>query len=102
MVNKKKKSDLELELPDKKRKKPSLISKLKDFVQPPAKAAIKKVPITFNVGLAVTLFFFYLSIMIVGGPSQPLLFLLIIPTIYIIARYIKLEREQSARIQQPR
>ena len=100
MGKKKKKSDLESELPDKKRKKSSIIDQLKDYIHPPAKTAMQKAPITFNVGLAIILFFFYLSIMIVGGISQPIIFLLILPTLYIIVRYIKLEREQSAAKQQ--
>lgn len=53
----------------------------------------KKIPITFNLGLTIILFFCYLSISIVAIPTSPALLLIILPTIYIFVRYMKLERE---------
>ena len=93
-------NDLESELPSKKKKKnPSFIDTIKDFTKPKTKIAAKKAPVTFNLGVAVILFLFYLSIMIVSRTFAT--FLLILPTLYILARYMKLEREQSAKHQTP-
>lgn len=92
-MGKKRNRTLEDEFVTRKPKKPSVVDRLRDFAQPPTTAIQKKAPITFNVGLAVILFFFYISIMITGGPSQPVIFLLAVPTLYILARYISLERK---------
>lgn len=100
MGNKKKRNLSELEsefMPkDKKpvKKGDSVFTKVKDYFQPDKSLNVKKkVPLTFNVGVALILFFFYFSIMITGGPSQPIIFVLAVPTLYILARYISLERK---------
>jgi len=89
--------DLESEFLPKKIKKstPIAIHNITNIFSSFKEKTVQRAPITFNIGLSIILFFFYLSIMVVGGPAQPLLFLLIIPTLYIIARYIKLERKQN-------
>lgn len=94
LLGKKKVGGLEDEFVSKKpKRKQSLVSKLMDHVEPQKEKVFKRAPITFNVGLAIILFLFYFSIMFVGGPANPMLFLLVIPTLYIIARYIRLERD---------
>jgi hypothetical protein len=100
-MGKKKKAGLEAEFITKKHKKPSIFSQLKDYVQPQTQKVTSKAPVTFNVGLAVILFFLYLSIMITGGPSQPIIFLFVIPTLYVLVKYIALERKHYEREQQP-
>lgn len=71
------------------KKKPSPLSKLKNY----GKGQKRKVPITFNVGVAIILFFCYLSITFVSLPAAPELLIILIPTLYILVRYIQLERE---------
>lgn len=101
-MGKKHHRSLEDEFVEKKQKKTPLIERIRDFVQPQTNTIQKKAPVTFNVGLAIILFFFYVSIMITGGPSQPMIFLLAIPTLYILARYISLERKRYDGQQQTR
>jgi Flp pilus assembly protein TadB len=55
----------------------------------------KKVPLTFNVALSCILCLIYFSILITVGTYYPLIFIFIIPILYILARQIKLEREQN-------
>lgn len=86
----------------KKKQSASIFSQIKEYISPSVQFTAKKAPITFNVGLSLILFFFYLSIMIVGGPSQPMLFLFTLPTMYILARYIQLERKRSDEQQKSR
>ena len=71
-------------------KKTSLLNTIKNLFQKKK----KDIPMTFNIGLSVLLFFCYLSIMFVSVPTAPSLLIIIIPTLYIIVRHIKLEREQ--------
>jgi uncharacterized membrane protein len=59
----------------------------------PLKKQTKKVPLTFNIGLAVILFLSYLSVAFVSLPTFPQLLIIILPTLYILIKYIKLERE---------
>jgi len=86
-MSKKKKNKLGLEFGPEK--KPSFMSKFENLFQKKK----QKVPLTFNVGIAIILFFCYLSITFVSLPTQPQLLIILIPTLYIIARHIKLERE---------
>ena len=74
----------------KKEKKPSIFSKLKGF----SEGRKSNLPVTFNVGLNIILFLVYFSIMIVSVPTYPALLIIILPTLYVIVRGIKLEREQ--------
>lgn len=69
----------------------SFIDKLKEKVIKPNK---QKVPLTFNTGVALLLFFCYLSITFVCIPTQPQLLLILVPTLYVLIRHIRLEREK--------
>lgn len=70
-------------------KKPSFATKLKNLLKHQGKRA----PITFNVGVAIILFFSYLSITFVSMPAQPQLLLILLPTLYILVVFIRSERE---------
>lgn len=83
---KKKKPKLDLGLEEEK--EPSFMTKLKAIFKKQGKRA----PLTFNVGIAVILFLCYLSIIFVSLPTQPQLLFILIPTLYILVRYIQLER----------
>lgn len=85
MVKEEVPEDLDFE----KERKPSFLSKLKNFT----KSQRKKAPVTFNVGIAIILFFIYLSVTFVSIPTFPQLLLVLVPTMYILLRYIKLERD---------
>lgn len=74
---------------DDEKKKSSFMSKLREWT----KGSGNRVPITFNVGLAILLFFCYLSVTFVSLPTFPELLLILVPTMYILLRYIKLERD---------
>lgn len=95
-MGKKKKED-EVELPKELRdeltgkSKPSIIKQLSKKLIKPHK---EKVPLTFNTGVAILLFFCYLSITLVSVTTQPQLLIILIPTLYVLVRYIKLEREK--------
>jgi len=89
-IPKKKKTKLpDLDFEEDVKKKTSFISKLKKFAEGPK----RKVPITFNLGLAIILFFCYLSVTFVSIPTTPALLIVLLPTLYILLRYIKLERD---------
>jgi len=88
-ISKESEVDDEEKYPYKEKEKPSF---LKEVFKKRGKS--KNIPVTFNVGLSVILFFIYLSVLIVGVPKAPILLLVILPTLYIIIRHIKLEREQ--------
>ena len=93
-MTKVKKIDLESELPSKKKKKQSLWSKIAEFTRPQTMIVKKKAPLTFNVALSAALIFIYLSAMVTVGTQYPVIFIFILPVIYILARQIKLERDQ--------
>ena len=93
-MTKVKKVDLESELPSKKKKKQSLWTKIAEFTRPQIMVVKKKAPLTFNVALSAALIFIYLSAMVTVGTQYPVIFIFILPVIYILARQIKLEREQ--------
>ncbi len=93
-MTKVKEIDLESELPSKKKKKQSLWTKLTEFVRPQTMIVKKKAPLTFNVALSAALIFIYLSAMVTVGTQYPVIFIFILPVIYILARQIKLERDQ--------
>ena len=88
------KPNLESELPSKKKKKQSLLGKLKDFVYPTGLRNDK--PMTFNMVLAYILFVVFFIMMLVSFVIQPALLLLCLPTIYLIARNIRFEREKRS------
>ena len=73
-------------------KKESFTSKLKKLSKPKNTA-----PITFNLGIVIILFFLYLAVTILTAPTQPLLLLIFLPTLYILARYMKLERDPDTK-----
>ena len=73
-----------------KKKKSTLLNKIGNLFQ----RKKDNIPMTFNIVLSSLLFLCYLSIMIVSVPTAPSLLIIIIPTLYIIIRHIKLEREQ--------
>lgn len=85
----------ELEKGKKKEKRKSrLFNKIAAWLKrKPDTTLSKKIPLTFNVGLAIILFFIYLSILFVVVSSFPAIIFLILPTLYILVKYIKLERE---------
>jgi hypothetical protein len=87
--------DLDSELPKvkKKKKQPRFLTEIQDSFQSASSNVAKRAPITFNIGVSLILFFFYVSIMITSLPSQPILLLLILPTLYIIISHIRLERK---------
>ncbi len=93
-MTKVKEIDLESELPSKKKKKQSLWTKLTEFTRPQTMVVKKKAPLTFNVALSAALIFIYLSAMVTVGTQYPIIFIFILPVIYILARQIKLERDQ--------
>ena len=93
-MTKVKEIDLESELPSKKKKKQSLWSKIAEFTRPQTMIVKKKAPLTFNVALSAALIFIYLSAMVTVGTQDPVIFIFILPVIYILARQIKLERDQ--------
>ena len=93
-MTKVKEIDLESELPSKKKKKQSLWSKIAEFTRPQTMVVKKKAPLTFNVALSAALIFIYLSAMVTVGTQYPVIFIFILPVIYILARQIKLERDQ--------
>ena len=93
-MTKVKEVDLESELPSKKKKKQSLWSKIAEFTRPQTMVVKKKAPLTFNVALSAALIFIYLSAMVTVGTQYPVIFIFILPVIYILARQIKLERDQ--------
>lgn len=93
-MTKVKEVDLESELPHKKKKKQSLWSKIAEFTRPQTMVVKKKAPLTFNVALSAALIFIYLSAMVTVGTQYPVIFIFILPVIYILARQIKLERDQ--------
>ena len=93
-MTKVKEVDLESELPSKKKKKQSLWSKIAEFTRPQTMIVKKKAPLTFNVALSAALIFIYLSAMVTVGTQYPVIFIFILPVIYILARQIKLERDQ--------
>ena len=93
-MTKVKEIDLESELPSKKKKKQSLWSKIAEFTRPQTMVVKKKAPLTFNVALSAALIFIYLSAMVTVGTQYPVIFIFILPVIYIVARQIKLERDQ--------
>ena len=93
-MTKVKEIDLESELPSKKKKKQSLWSKIAEFTRPQTMIVKKKAPLTFNVALSAALIFIYLSAMVTVGTQYPVIFIFILPVIYILARQIKLERDQ--------
>ena len=93
-MTKVKEIDLESELPSKKKKKQSLWSKISEFTRPQTMIVKKKAPLTFNVALSAALIFIYLSAMVTVGTQYPVIFIFILPVIYILARQIKLERDQ--------
>ena len=93
-MTKVKEIDLESELPSKKKKKQSLWSKIAEFTRPQTMVVKKKAPLTFNVALSAALIFIYLSVMVTVGTQYPVIFIFILPVIYILARQIKLERDQ--------
>ena len=76
-----------------KEKKPSFLEKIREIFKK-RDSKIKGVPVTFNVGLSVILFVVYFIVLIVGMQRDPYLLFIIIPTLYILIRHIKLEREQ--------
>lgn len=87
-------SELTLEEPIVRRPKVAkrsfdIVASIKSFVQKP----MSRAPMTFNVGIALILFFVYGSLFIVSAPSQPILFVILVPTLYILIRYIRLERD---------
>jgi hypothetical protein len=90
MVKRKKKDECPKDLDfSTEKKKSSFKSKLESLTRSQG----KKVPITFNVGVALILFFCYLSITFVSLPTYPQLLIVLLPTLYILIRYIKLERD---------
>ena len=93
-MTKVKEIDLESELPSKKKKKQSLWSKIAEFTRPQTMVVKKKAPLTFNVALSAALIFIYLRAMVTVGTQYPVIFIFILPVIYILARQIKLERDQ--------
>ena len=93
-MTKVKEIDLESELPSKKKKKQSLMSQFMELVKPQTMVVKKKAPLTFNVALSAALIFIYLSAMVTVGTQYPVIFIFILPVIYILARQIKLERDQ--------
>ena len=93
-MTKVKEVDLESELPSKKKKKQSLWTKIAEFTRPQTMIVKKKAPLTFNVALSAALIFIYLSAMVTVGTQYPVIFIFILPVIYILARQIKLERDQ--------
>jgi len=52
----------------------------------------RRVPVTFNVGVAVLLIIAYLGLAFVSVPIALYLLVILLPTIYIFIRYIQLER----------
>ena len=74
-------------------KKPSILEKIREIFKK-RDSKVKGVPVTFNVGLSVILFVIYFMVLIVGMQRDPYLLFIIIPTLYILIRHIKLEREQ--------
>ena len=91
--------DLESELPQKKKKNQSLMSKIwVKIVESMSQQTplMKKIPLTFNVVLSGALILVYISIMIAIGTFHPIVFFFILPILYILARQIKLERKQLA------
>ena len=97
-------SDLESELPQRnpKRKKQNIFTQLINSVKSFTKKTTQRAPITFNIGLSLILFFSYISMLVVGltsGITQPIFLLLIVLTLYIIIRYVKLERERDVQQQ---
>jgi hypothetical protein len=86
---KKKKFKLNLDLED-ENKKPTVAERIQKFLKTDRR---KHTPITFNVGVAIILFFCYCAISIISVPSAPMLLLVLLPTLYILIRYIKLERD---------
>jgi hypothetical protein len=95
MTKQKLKLDLESELPSKKKKKQSLLSKIVEFARPQTIMVKKKAPLTFNIVLSVALIFIYLNVLVMIGAQVPLIFVFILPIVYILVRQIKLEREQG-------
>lgn len=103
MGKKKSKEEVEFEIDDDPKKGPSIISRLISSIKDSFGGSFgdhslrKSAPMTFNLGVAIILFFAYLSITIVCIPSQPQLLIVLVPTVYILIRYIKLERESRNR-----
>ena len=91
--NRKKKLKLDLEF-DEEKKPQSFMSKLKGFGKTDSG---KRVPITFNVGIAIILFFVYVVITFLSLTMTPILLLILLPTLYVLLRYIKLERSHHAQ-----
>ena len=87
---------LDEELPSKKKKKPSLIQQIKDWVYPPVQFAQKRAPIAFNVALGFILFIIHFSAMImIGTTGKYVLLIPIVITLYLLIAWIKAERERE-------
>jgi hypothetical protein len=86
---KKKKFKLNLDLED-ENKKPTVAERIQKILKTERK---KRTPITFNVGVAMLLVVAYLAITVMSVPEAPFLLLVLLPTLYILIRYIKLERD---------
>jgi uncharacterized membrane protein len=91
MAKKKKIKIPELEF-EEENKKLTFAERVKAVLRPDNK---KHTPISFNVGVAVILFFIYLIISFVSLPAAPALLIVLIPTLYILLRYIRLERDKG-------
>lgn len=87
--NKKRRKKLDFEPEEKKE---PLFAKLQKLVKPK-----KQAPVTFNVGIAIILFFVFLGLAVIIVPVQPMLLLLFLPTLYILIRYIKLSRDSYGK-----
>ena len=92
----KKRQSLDLDFEEEKKK--TFIDKLKEFVYPRQKVFQPRKSLSFNVGVAIILFFIYSLITLVSIVSFVYALLVLIPTLYILIRYIKLERENSAKL----
>lgn len=77
---------------EEKKPKTSILKRIFDTSS--IKIRKERMPVTFNVGLSIILFFCYLSIFFVIVPNEPIILLVLLPTLYILAHHIKLEREQ--------
>ena len=101
MKKKEKKKRIEWVIPEEEEEKeeeedkPSLLDQIRDAVSVSYNPFSKpRVPLTFGMGVAIILFFTYLSIAFVCLQNYPFLLFIIIPTLWALARLIKLERER--------
>lgn len=73
---------------------PPTKKRFEDFFKNNESSAKKKIPITFNVGLAIMLFLTYLSVILVSLPSQPIVLVVAVPTLYLLVVFIRNERRR--------